>query len=128
MSISIFIAKLLGTSMLVISVGLFFNRDFFQSILEDYCKNAALVFFGGVLALVVGLSIVLNHNVWELSWRVIITIYGWGGIIKGIWLIMFPRNLKRFVAFYTRNKTALMVQASAVFIFGVVLAYYGWTA
>jgi len=126
MSTSIFLAKLLGTSMLVISVGLFFNRDFFQGILEDYCKNAALVFLGGVLALVIGLSIVLTHNVWELSWRVIITIYGFVGIVKGIWLIVFPRNLKRFVSFYARSKTILAVQAGAVFVFGAVLAYYGW--
>jgi hypothetical protein len=126
MDTSVFIAKILGPCFLVVAVGIMRNRDFYQKVMEDYCKNASLVFFGGVLALVIGLVVVLNHIVWEMSWRVMITIYGWGGIIKGIWLVVFPNTVPRFIQAYAKNKALLLAHSVLVLIFGVVFTVFGY--
>ncbi len=60
---------------------------------------------GGVwLTLVVGLVVVLNHNVWVRGWPVVITIYGWGGILKGIWMLVFPNSAAKFTQAYSKTR------------------------
>ena len=105
-----------------------FNRKAFQRVMDDFCKNAALVFYGGVLALVIGVVIVLTHNVWVADWTVIITIIGWLGLIKGIWIIVFPNTVSKFMQAYQRSENLLMVHSIATLIFGVVLTFFGFFA
>ena len=42
------------------------------------------------MAIIIGVLIIENHNYWEKSWIVIITLIGWMAVIKGIILIAFP--------------------------------------
>ena len=90
MGTSVFIAKVFGPAYLILAVGMLANRDILRKVMEDFGKNAALVFFIGLFTLFLGMVIVLLHNVWVADWRVLITIFGWGGLIKGIWLTVFP--------------------------------------
>lgn len=54
METSIFIARIFGMCYLILGAGLVFNRKAFQQIMNDFCKNAALIFLGGMFALVFG--------------------------------------------------------------------------
>jgi hypothetical protein len=125
METSIFIARIFGLCYLIIGVGFLFNRKAFQRIMEDFCKNAALSFYGGMLALVVGIVIILTHSVWVANWTVIITIIGWAGLIKGIWMIVFPNTVSKFMQAY-RNKALMMFHSIAAIAFGAVLTYFGF--
>ncbi|MCK4818514.1 hypothetical protein KA005_22280, partial [bacterium] len=111
METSVFIARIFGLCYLIIGTGFVFNRKAFQQVMEDFCKNAALVFYGGILALVVGVVIILTHNVWVADWTVIITIIGWLGLIKGIWIIVFPNTVSKFMQAYLKNENLLLVHS-----------------
>ncbi|MBN2097358.1 MAG: hypothetical protein JW714_02635 [Candidatus Omnitrophica bacterium] len=69
---SVFIARVFGLCYLIIGLGFMLNRKAFQRVMEDFCKNAALVFFSGLFALVVGIVIILNHNLWVANWTVLL--------------------------------------------------------
>lgn len=126
METSVFIAKIFGLCYLVIGAGFLFNRKAFGQIMDDFCKNTALLFYGGVLALVVGAVIILTHNVWVNNWTVMITIIGWLGFIKGIWIIVFPNSISKFMQAYRKNKNLLTIHALAALILGAVLTYFGF--
>ena len=128
MDTSIFVAKIFGLCYLIIGIGFLFNRQVFRQIMEDYCKNAALVFYGGLISLAVGLAIVLNHNVWTMHWPVIITILGWLAILKGIWIIVFPGSLQQFMGAYLENKKLQMFQMIFALLFGAALTFFGFFA
>lgn len=123
---SIFIARVFGLCYLIIGVGFIFNRKAFQRVMEDFCKNAALLFFAALFALVIGVVIILTHNVWVANWTVMITIIGWAGLIKGIWMIVFPDTVPKFMKAYQENKNLLIVHSVFVFILGVVLTFFGF--
>jgi len=40
--------------------------------------------------LVFGLAVIANHNIWEMSMRVVITIFGWSLAIKGAFYMLCP--------------------------------------
>jgi len=126
METSVFIAKIFGLLYLVVGVGLMVNRQTFKQILEDFCKNTVLVFYGGALALVIGVVIVLTHNIWLANWTVIITIIGWAALIKGVWLIVFPTSVHKFMQVYQKNENLLVVHPIVALIFGIVLTYFGF--
>jgi len=123
---SVFIAQILGPVCLIIATWLILKWEAYLRIMEDYFKNTALVFFGGMLPLIIGLVVVLCHNVWVANWRIIITIYGWGGIIKGIWILFFPNSVSRFIQVYQKSKALVVIQTVVIIAIGVVLTIGGY--
>jgi hypothetical protein len=128
METSVFIARIFGLCYLVIGVGFVVNRKAFKQVMDDFCKNAAMGFYGGLLALVVGVVIILTHNVWVANWTVMITIIGWIGFIKGIWMLVFPGSVARFMQAYQKHENLIVIHALAAVIFGAVLTYFGFFA
>ncbi|MFC2149591.1 hypothetical protein ACFLQ8_02710 [Candidatus Auribacterota bacterium] len=126
METSLFIARILGLCYLIIGIGFSFNPKTFQQVMADFCKNAALVLYGGIFSLVIGIVIILTHNVWVASWTVIITIIGWMALIKGIWIIVFPNSVAKLMEVYQKNETLPRIQAIGALIFGAVLTYFGF--
>ena len=128
METSIFIARIFGLCYLILGAGLLFNRKAFQQVMGDFCKNAALVFFAGMFTLVIGVVIILTHNIWVANWTVIITIIGWLGLIKGIWIIVFPNTVSKFMQAYQKNENLLIIHSIGALIFGAVLTFFGFFA
>jgi len=128
MTSSIFFARLLAPVCIIIAAGLIRNPKTYQKMIDDFCKSSALIYLGGFISLFFGVTIVLLHNVWVLDWPVLITLWGWAGIVKGVWLIVFPETLPIFVRSYKKNKNLLEIQAAAILIFGAALAYFGFYA
>ena len=126
MDISIFIAKILGPIFLTVSISMLLNRRFFMKAIEDYCKNAALIYFTALFAFAFGIIIVLFHNVWVANWRVIITILGWSAIIKGMFPLLFPNSVPKFMQVYQKNKTLWGVHSIIAIVFGAILTYLGF--
>lgn len=128
METSIFIARIFGLCYLIMGAGFLFNRKAFQQVMEDFCKNAAVVFYGGLLALVIGVAIILTHNVWVANWTVMITIIGWAGLIKGIWIIVFPNMVYKFMQVYQKNKSLQIIHPIVALILGTILSFFGFFA
>jgi len=123
---SIFLAKFLGPYCTIVAVGILFNLKNCQKTAEEYCNNAALVYFGGILALFFGLLILLFHNHWAFDWTVIITIFGCLGLIKGTWLIVFPNAVKKFAARYQKSTTPIKIQSIIILAVGIFLMLKGY--
>ena len=128
METSVFIAKMFGIFCLAAAAGMMINRQFYRKFMEDYANNTALIFFSGMFAIMVGTAIVLLHNVWAANWTVIITFIGWAALLKGAWLIVFPRSVAGVMQAYLKNDTLLTVHLIFAFIFGAVLTFFGFFA
>jgi hypothetical protein len=126
METSIFFAKLLGPYCIIVAVGILFNLRTYQRVMEDFRKNAALLYLGGVIALLFGLLVVLFHNVWVANWTVIITIFGWLGIIKGAWLFILPNTAAKLTEAYQKNVAPLVFHLLIIIALGVFLTIMGY--
>jgi hypothetical protein len=123
---SIFLAKILGPYVIIISLAFLFNLKTYQKVLEDFCKNSALIYLGGIFAFLFGLLIVSFHNVWVAGWPVIITIFGWMGLIKGVWLILFPNTVTKFTQAYQKKTALIATSLVIVLVLGIFLAAKGY--
>lgn len=126
MATTVLMAKFLGPFMVVVSLGLLLNVKTYQKVMEDFFKNTAIVYIGGAMAFFMGLAIVLFHNVWVAGWPVIITFFGWAGLVKGVWLIAIPNIRGRITETYQKHPGLLMTAGVVWFIFGLFLSYKGY--
>jgi len=126
METSVFLAKLLGLYSLIVAGGVLLNQKTYKRVLDDLLKNSAFIYLAGIFALFFGLLIVLFHNVWVLGWPVIVTVMGWLGLIKGIWIIVFPESLAKVIAYHIKNPLVLTLRLCVLLFLGATLTVFGF--
>jgi hypothetical protein len=84
------------------------------------------LFLSGFIALILGLLIVVSHNVWVLDWRLLITLFGWFGVIKGIIRITFTEFSVKHGEKLLKNDSSYYTAFGLNFILGLVLTFYGF--
>lgn len=89
-------------------------------------ENEATMFFWGVVSLVIGIAMVLAHNVWAWDWRVVVTILGWLTLAKGLDVLLLPDKMKKRWAKTGNQKWSMLLVT--LLLFGLVLACLGFTA
>ncbi len=94
--------------------------------MEDFANSPALLFLTGILTLVFGFVLVVFHNVWVMGWPVIITVFGWIALFKGIWILAFP-GFYEYISGKMRMTTPLMRgYAAVVLLIGVLFLLLGF--
>ena len=125
MELSIVIARIASLVYLSAALGAILSRDHYRRVLEDLGKNAALVYFMGFTAVLLGFLMVHYHNKWVQDWTVLVTILSWLALIKGIVLIIFPR----FIQSYSRpifTGTGLVFFPYVAAFIGFLFGYFGF--
>ena len=128
MDTSIFLAQLLGPFFLVLGIGMAATPQAWRAMAEEFLDSRALIFLAGLFAFLPGLAIVLTHNVWVFDWRVIVTIFGWLGLLGGTFRLLFPAQVKAIGLAMLEHTEWLRGGGIAVTVLGAVLAYFGFLA
>ncbi len=82
-----------------------------------------------ILLLVIGLAIVINHNLWTPFWRIIITLFGWLLVVKGAVYLVFPQIMKKFSGWSEQNLRTIIRGAGIILtVLGILLIYQAWIA
>ncbi len=123
---SIFLARLIGPVLLAIGVGVLLNAPVFRVMAGQFLHSYALIFVSGLLTLTAGLAIVLTHNVWVGDWRVIITIFGWLGVIGGAVRIVVPQEVAAIGSGLLAHGIAPLFGGFVMLVVGALLAYFGY--
>ena len=102
MDLSILFGQVFGIYMVVAGAAMLMRRAELTSTVREFISSKADMFFFGAMALLLGLFIVLQHNVWDGTWRVWITLMGWGALVKGVSAMLFPSFLKSMSKMLTK--------------------------
>ncbi len=122
MSDSAHIGRLLGPTLIVITISEWTNLDVFAAAAGP--TYAAHVYLNGTLLFVAGLAIVRAHNVWSHQWPVLITLVGWLAIIVGLARMFAPLSSQ----WAGQSIPLLYGSLAALFGIGVILTYKSYDA
>ena len=129
MELSIFLAKMFGVLMLAIGLGMLFDRKFYDKMLKDFLSDSAHLFTTGFLALIAGLAMVTYHNIWQGEWWVVlVTIFGWISLLKGVMRILFPSMVMGWIKSILGNKSLMTGMTGFAIAIGIIFSYYGFFA
>ncbi|MFC1454620.1 hypothetical protein ACFLQI_00845 [Candidatus Undinarchaeota archaeon] len=122
---SILFAKIASLMFLSLGVGALFDKNLYKKIMDDTFKNTALTFFLGAATVVLSMLILNYHNIWSSDWTVVITLFGWIGLIKGIVIMAFPKSIKGFGTKVFTSGIAKIIPYTSIII-GLIFAYLGF--
>jgi uncharacterized protein YjeT (DUF2065 family) len=111
---------------IAVGIGILINPGFYKKLFEDFIENAAVLYLGGITALVVGYLILAFHNTWTKDISVIITIVGWLALIKGILILIRPKIMIALSKAMVQKEGILKIEAIAVIILGLAFAFLGF--
>lgn len=126
MELSILIARIFGVIYTVIGLGILINGDHYRKVVDNFLKNPALTYLGGLIALLAGFLLVTYHNIWDGSWRVIISVIGWMALVKGVLLLICPGILMNLSKGLFKGKKATLIGGFIALVIGLVLGYFGF--
>ncbi|MGG6230063.1 hypothetical protein [Tenacibaculum sp. SDUM215027] len=91
MDISVFLLKFWGWYCIIFFFVLSFNPKRVKQIVDNL-KDARFLIIISLFAVIIGLLNVLAHNIWEANSKLLVTLFGWLALIKGIILFTFPKQ------------------------------------
>ena len=123
---TMFLAKIIGIYLLVGSLSGLLHPQRMRNAMSDFMKSTILPFFDGALALIVGLLIVLTHNVWTDLASTIISLVGWIAVVEGFVMLLLPEeSLKGLMKGLTSKSLATALMLVGV-VAGAYLTYVGF--
>lgn len=126
MELSLYLGQLISVVLVVVGLALLLRADYYIKAYKSWAKDGALMLFTSMVLLVVGVALVLSHNVWVLSWEVIITIIGWGTLAKGVFSAFFPKAFEELTNWCMQQKCFLVTGASIWVVAGLYMGYFVW--
>src|SRR6185295_20175609 len=95
--LSLYLARAFGLFAVILTLAILTNTKRMEGIAEEISKTPALLCLIGIANLALGLLLILHHNIWQLHWSVIITLIGWGMLLKGILALFFSEHMARVI-------------------------------
>lgn len=126
MGISKFLSKVLGLYLVIVSLAMLIRMDQFASYVNSLINNEPLMFVTGFFTLILGLLMVVSHNIWQWHWRLIITIFSWIALIKGASIIFFPQFIDKISLLFVQNTNFAFIAAGIDLALGILLIYFGF--
>lgn len=121
-----FLAQLWGFSLVIVSLSLLVNSQKVKKLLQ-LIEGENASFLHGVIRVVLGVAMVLTYNVWDTSWKVMITLLGWLLLASGIALLFVPSLISKMIARLKATDLPLIILTFLVLL-GCVLIYFGFVA
>ena len=74
--------------------------------------------------LVFGLAVIVNHNIWEMTARVVITIFGWSMAVKGALYMIYPKFAETLIPYLQPiMKMWITIAGAIISLLGLMLVY-----
>jgi len=127
MDVTLFLASIWGPVLLAVGLGIFVSRSYYAQIYRDLEKDVLAVLLFGMTYFAAGIVQVQAHNVWGTFPEVVITLLGWGLLIKGAVFIVIPRIADRGGDWFASRKL-LSVVGAALLIGGGYLSWISYLA
>lgn len=126
MELSLFLAQLFGLTIAIFAGIAVFRPGLIRGMISELGQNKTQTLLFSMVGIMGGLSVILSHNVWVGDWRVLVTIFGWSALIKGVLYLVSPGLLRDMgMSIYSspgRTRIILLVAG----VLGVYLAGAGF--
>jgi len=122
MCVSVFFAQVIGFFLFLVSLPMLVHQQRFKKTATDFLNNHNLVALTGWIGTLLGLLVVVCHNVWVAKWPVVITLVGWFALLQGLLRLYFPDTFVRIMKDLLTNKGYLLMS----WVFLIVGLYLIW--
>ncbi|KTD21774.1 hypothetical protein [Legionella londiniensis] len=124
---STFLAKVIGWYCVILSLVMIFRQEQIKAIFQQIASEQALLFIVGIMTLILGLLLVISHNVWKMRWPLLITLLSWLTLISGIVRLIYPEIGIEAALWWFENTSWLIFAATIYLLIGIYLLYKAYS-
>ncbi|PIR47888.1 hypothetical protein COV06_00610 [Candidatus Uhrbacteria bacterium CG10_big_fil_rev_8_21_14_0_10_50_16] len=124
MSTSIWLGQIIAIYCLIAGLGIMFNAGYVESFIKEIRQSHMVMYISGLLSLLIGLAILYSHNGWE-GWAVLITLFGWMAVVKGVFIILLPHAAIRVVRLW-KSRMMLFGSGVVIFVLGAIFGVFSF--
>ncbi|MCH8889215.1 hypothetical protein IID26_02210 [Patescibacteria group bacterium] len=121
------LAQFLGLFSVILALSMLIRRKMVVHIMKGVLKNRATTYLIGMLEVIGGLLLVLNHAVWDSALTTAISVLGWLLLIEGVFYLFATQKFIKSIVKILDNYKAYYISSILYFIFGVYLVYAGFS-
>lgn len=126
MDVSKFLSKVIGMYLIVVGIGMFVSMQQFITQVNGLINDGPLLFVTGFFTLILGLLMVVSHNIWQWNWRVAITLFSWLVLLKGACVVFCPQFIDKTTLVFVENVNIAYIAAIVGVVIGVLFSYLGF--
>jgi len=123
MDISLVVAKVLGIYLIVSGLFLIFRGKSVPHMLKDFFGHPAIVYLAGVILIFLSTLYLVENNIWDGTWRSVVTVFVWAILLKGLAYIFAPGMIERLVT--KKMLDTVSTYGVVAIVAGVSLFYLG---
>jgi uncharacterized membrane protein len=126
---TVFLAKVIGLFLLCMAASLVLNKASMLAALGATVREPEILLAYGIVFLLVGLTMVIGHNVWSgATPAIIVTLLGWAILMKSLLLLFAPSGVMVGLYGLVRFADFSSAYAAVIAVLGLYLAYRGFRA
>ena len=126
MDVSKFLSKVIGIYLVIIGAAILVNMHQFNNYVNALINDVPSMFIAGFFTLILGILMVVSHNIWQWNWRIIITILAWTTLLKGSAIILYPQCIHKITILFMQNTDISYMAAGLILGLGILLNYFGF--
>lgn len=84
------LASVFGPILTIIGIWSLFYQAHMKKLVESFKKTPALMYLGGLINLIIGLTILHISPHWNLHLSILVTLLGWICLIRGLIIFFLP--------------------------------------
>ncbi len=108
--------KILAIYMVVSGLFLILRGKSVPLLLKDFFGHPAVVYLTGIILIFLSTMYLIQYNIWDGTWKTIVTIFAWLVLVKGVGYIFFPKML---------NEVAIRKSKQAFSAYGFISVIVG---
>jgi hypothetical protein len=93
MDITLLVVKIFAIYLVVSGLFLIFKGKAVPHMLKDFFDHPAVMYLTGIILIFLSSMYLIQYNIWDGSWKVIVTIFAWLVMLKGLGYIFMPKAL-----------------------------------
>ncbi|CAM2967698.1 Integral membrane protein (PIN domain superfamily) [Legionella steigerwaltii] len=118
-----FLAAVLGWYLVIVSLLLLVRREIVVTAMKELMGQRAVMLVVGIITLIIGLLMVISHNVWVMGWPVIVTIIAWLILIGGLFRLYCPDTVYKIWGKVIKKSELFITTGVITLIIGLFLLY-----
>lgn len=117
--VSLFLATIIGWYLIILGSFILIRPELAKKATTEVMSNSGTLFMIAIITLILGLLLVVSHNLWVMDWPVAITVFSWLVLIGGLVRLFYPELTLRMGKAFLKSPIKIKISAIITILIGL---------
>lgn len=120
---TLFLATVIGWYLVIVSLLILFRHEQIKAVTTEILGQRGLFFIIAIMTVILGLLMVVSHNIWVTEWPLVITLISWLVLLSGLIRLFFPDTTIKMARAFTSHPVKMKITSLVLLLLGLFLLF-----